>query len=79
AGALEVVDADTGDQAAAAGDAYGDDGAVALHRAFAGRTTTLRVPPSHRSIVHLDFREIGTDAFSTFPHLVIEVVEGADV
>ncbi|MDT2021458.1 Fe-S cluster assembly protein SufD [Methylocella sp. CPCC 101449] len=78
AGALEVVDADTGDQAAA-GDAYGDDGAVALHRAFAGRTTTLRVPPSHRSIVHLDFREIGTDAFSTFPHLVIEVVEGADV
>ncbi|MBN9081792.1 MAG: Fe-S cluster assembly protein SufD [Rhizobiales bacterium 62-17] len=79
AGALEVVDADTGDQAAAAGDAYGDDGAVALHRAFAGRTTTLRVPPSHRSIVHLDFRELGTDAFSTFPHLVIEVVEGADV
>lgn len=76
AGALEVVDADTGDQA---GDSYGDDGAVALHRAFAGRTTTLRVLPAQRGIVHLDFREIGTEAFATFPHLVIEVVEGADV
>ena len=58
---------------------YADNAAVALNRAFTNGGAVIRIPAGAPSIVHLDFRDIGDAAFSTFPHVIVEVAESADV
>jgi Fe-S cluster assembly protein SufD len=66
-------------QALARDTAYAGNGAVALNRAFTNGGAMVRVLAGAPHIIHLDFRDIGSEAFSTFPHVIVDVAESAHV